>query len=146
MSRENRRRLAGITRAPVALANCVSSAPRKPIPTIATVSDLLIWLRRKMFIAQPIGSPGKGCSLRPSGIFTADDDSQTSYSAYALVERIATRSFFWKSVTSRPISFTRPHASCPNAPGDIGYLNHGLPSHGGRFDAHTPQPSIRTRI
>src|SRR5436190_18842282 len=44
-----------------------------------------------------------------------------------------------------PTLATRPQASWPKAPGRIGYVNHGLPSHAGMFDAHTPQPSIRTR-
>lgn len=38
---------------------------------MATTSPLLISLRLKMFIAQPSGSPGKGCPARASGSLTA---------------------------------------------------------------------------
>src|SRR5690606_8676476 len=50
-----------MTRAPASLASRVSTAPRKPMPTIATVCPGWMSLRRKMLNAQPSGSPGKGC-------------------------------------------------------------------------------------
>ncbi len=52
-----------MTRAPASAASRVRMAPRKPVPTMATVCPASTSLRRKMFMAQPSGSPGKG---RPS--------------------------------------------------------------------------------
>src|SRR5881394_3039375 len=58
---------------------------------------------------------------------------------------MATRSPSFTDVTSLPMASTIPQPSCPSAPGAIGYLNHSRPSHGGIFEAHTPQPSSFTR-
>ena len=70
-----------ITRAPASFASRVSSAPRKPMPTMATVCPGWMSLRRKMFIAHPSGSPGNGCPSSDAGSFTVADASARSYSA-----------------------------------------------------------------
>src|SRR6185312_9559794 len=50
-----------------------------------------------------------------------------------------------KSSTPSPTASTVPHPSWPGAPGLSGYENHGRPSHTGRLEPQTPQPSRRTR-
>src|SRR5215213_3202720 len=47
--------------------------------------------------------------------------------------------------TEGPTASIVPQASCPGAPGSSGYVNQGRPCQTGRFDAHTPVPSRRTR-
>jgi hypothetical protein len=80
-SSENGRRETAITRAPASVASRVRMAPRKPMPTMATVCPAAMSLRRKMFMAQPRGSPGKGAPLSAPGRRTNASASARSYSA-----------------------------------------------------------------
>jgi hypothetical protein len=70
-----------MTRAPALLASRTRIAPRKPIPTMATVCPTWTSLRRKMLNAQPNGSSGSGASFSASGIFTTSEAFATSYCA-----------------------------------------------------------------
>ncbi len=81
ISSENGRREMAMTRAPAWLARRVRIEPRKPMPMIATVCPARMSLRRKMFMAQPSGSPGNGMPSSDAGSFTTLSASARSYSA-----------------------------------------------------------------
>ncbi len=104
-------RVIAITRAPAFAASRVTSAPRNPIPTIATVCPARSSLRRKMFIAHPSGSPGTGCPASASGSFTVSTAGTTQYSANARPESVATRSPTRSPVTPSPSRSTTPQPS-----------------------------------
>jgi hypothetical protein len=80
-SSENGRREMAMTRAPVLAARRVSMAPRKPMPTMATVWPGSMALRWRMFTAQPSGSPGKGRPASEGGSGTTALAGARSYSA-----------------------------------------------------------------
>ena len=82
-SSANGRREMAMTRAPACAARRVSRAPRKPMPTMATVCPASMPLRRKMLTAQPSGSPGIGTPSSAAGSGTTAAASATSYSAWA---------------------------------------------------------------
>src|ERR1044072_8997892 len=113
------------------------------MPTIATVSPRRMFARLKMLTAHPSGSAGNGSTL--SGSRTTSALDPRSYSANACDDSIATRSPIFRSVTPSPTASICPQASCPGAPASTEYLNHGFPNHSSRFEAQTPQPSMRTR-
>ena len=83
-SSDSGRREIAITRAPASLASRVSTAPRKPMPTIATVCPARMSLRRKMLNAQPSGSPGNGWPASAAGNFTSRSVGAMSYCANEL--------------------------------------------------------------
>ena len=60
------RREMAVARAPPSAASFMSTAPRKPIPTIATLRPLRM-LRRKILNAQPSGSAGKDLPASEAG-------------------------------------------------------------------------------
>ena len=78
---EKERREIAMTRAPMLAARRVSRAPRKPMPTMATVWPGSMPLRRRMLRAQPCGSPGKGWPARAGGSGTTASAEARSYSA-----------------------------------------------------------------
>ena len=86
------RRDMAITRAPASLASLTSAAPRKPMPTIATVCPARMSLRRKMFIAQPNGSSGTSSARELVGELHDAPSSARSYWAKALPLSSPTRS------------------------------------------------------
>ena len=81
------------------------------MPTMATVCPALISALRKMFMAQPSGSPGNGLPASAGGSFTTAASSATSYSAKLLCDRAATRSPTATPVTPSPKASTTPQPS-----------------------------------
>ena len=100
--------------------------------------------RAKMFIAQPSGSPGNGVPVeRVAAASPPARPARRRTRRTRGTRGTATRSPTATRCTPSPTAATRPQPSWPGAPGALGYVNHGRPSHSGRFEPHTPQPSTR---
>ena len=134
---------------PRARASCVRSAPRKPMPTIATV-----WPRADRAApedvhraAERLARDAASAGERPRQAHAASRRRRRrTRRRRAIGEERHAVALARRRARPRPTASTTPQPSWPGAPGAQRVRRTtAVPPRAGRFEAQTPQPSSRTR-